>query len=142
MSNIRRKCPHCNGIYIGDGYKGTCGKQCYNSKKYETTMKSQGSYSKAHEVKKKKIHKHECKKCKTPFESNRANSVYCSFGCSYNAKSVNSDDRIKAANERWLSPAVPKKKSKWSIDDLNKMSEWKRVWDDESWTRRFNARRG
>lgn len=49
--------------------------------------------------------------------------------------------KIKAANEKWLNP-TPRKKPKYSFSQLNRMAEWKRLHDDEFWTKRFNAKRG
>lgn len=139
MTNKSKTCSHCNAIYIGDGYKDACTKECYFRKEYEEKMKKSGRCGKNHEVKKKTIHNHFCRKCKMEFKSNRKNSVYCSLGCSI--PRMSQEDRIKKANEKWLNPEE-KKKSKWNFGQLNRMAEYKRVFDDQSWTQNYNRYRG
>ena len=47
--------------------------------------------------------------------------------------------RIREANERWLLPKKPMKHAK-SLETLNKMAEYKRVFDDRGWDH-YNAGR-
>jgi hypothetical protein len=141
MSNIRKKCINCSRIYIGDGYKESCTRECFFKKKYEEHSLANGRYGKKHKVKTVSVHKHICKQCNQPFESNRKNSAFCSFGCS--RTQISQDKQIQAANERWLNPKPRKKPKKpKSFAQLNREAEWRRVWDDESWARNYNSYRG
>ena len=75
-----------------------------------------------------------CKDCGKKFQSTHKRRVFCSKECAYHYP-------IKKANEKWLNPK-PKKKPKYSLVQLDRMAEWKRIHDDNSWTNRFNGYRG
>lgn len=144
MSNQRKQCCNCRQIYIGDGYKDSCTRDCYFKKQYAEKMKSQGITGKRHQLIVKKIYNSICPVCNEPFEYNSKVIKYCIFGCAKAVKSgrmISQEDKIKAANAKWLEPKKPRKKGK-SFAQLNREAEWRRVWDDESWTRNFNANRG
>jgi hypothetical protein len=133
MSNVQKTCPTCHAIYIGDGYKNSCTRHCHFKSKYNEQYKLK--------TKKKMVYDHVCKKCKSFFKSNKKASLYCSFGCISRSGKKSNEEKIKEANEKWLLDK-PRKKPKYSIKDVNKMMEWKRVWDDNSWSQSFNMYRG
>lgn len=142
MSNERKTCPNCYRIYIGDGYKNACTKECYYKKAYEDMMVASGRYGSKHKVKKKKVFTLVCKRCKSDFEANTPGRKYCSFGCS-SFVGLSEEEKIRKANEDWLNNKpkyVPKRKK--SFAQLNREMEWKRVWDDESWARNYQMFRG
>ncbi len=135
MANIQKQCPRCHTIYIGDGYKHHCTKECYGKLVYE---KQRG----LKECKKKTIYERICLTCNESFLTNRKNTHSCSFGCqNANRPDRNAQAKIAKANARWLEDNKPKTKGK-SFDQLNKAAEWKRVWDDRSWQRQFQYVRG
>jgi len=143
MSNVRKKCPNCNKIYIGDGYKESCTRDCFFKKEYEIQIKESECYNKKHEIKKLRVHEHICKMCNSKFESNRKDTKKCSFGCQLASKRKNQQDKIAEANERWLNSTEKKPNSgQKSYSRLNKESEWRRVWNDDSWTKNYKIYRG
>ena len=79
-----------------------------------------------------------CQHCEQEFESGHKHRLFCSKTCSEKGKIK---QKIKGANEKWAEDK-PKKKPKYNFSQLNRMSEWKRLYDDETWTNRFNGRRG
>lgn len=136
MSNQRKQCCNCRKIYIGDGYKESCTRECYFKKKYAEKMNKR--------IKVKDVYSKICLVCNESFECNSKAIKYCSFGCAKAVKTgrpTSQEDKIKAANAKWLEPTKPRKKGK-SYAQLTREAEWRRVWDDESWTRNFNANRG
>ena len=143
MSNDRKRCINCNTIYIGSGYKKACTKECHNKKEYSIAMEKSGRFGKKHKVKIKPVHLKICDTCGEEFESNRKNSRACSFGCSLGATRQTQDEKISKANARWLNP-IPRKPNpkRKSYSQLNREAEWRRVWDDESWTRNYRSYRG
>lgn len=137
MSNERKKCPNCNGIYIGHGYKEVCTRECYFRREYQIKV------SPRFKVKQKKVFNLVCRRCNEGFESNSAVRKYCSYGCGIASKTPTESEKIAKANEDWLNNKtkyVPKRKK--SFAQLNREMEWKRVWDDESWARVYGSYRG
>jgi hypothetical protein len=102
---------------------------------------SQGWEARVHKIQKKKLYDQNCKTCQTSFKTNRKDVVYCCYSCS---KAKMPDyDKIKTANQKWLNSEPKKpKKNKISFTILNRQAEWKRVWDDDSWSKKFNMYRG
>lgn len=142
MSNVRKKCPNCNQIYIGDGYKESCTRECYFKKQYEDMMVGSGRHADKHKVKKRAIYTKICPKCNSEFETNTQQRKYCSFGCSDNSKTTE-QEKINKANERWLQDKpkyMPKNRK--SYAQLDREAEWRRVWDDDTWTRNYRSYRG
>lgn len=81
----------------------------------------------------KNIHQYICKCCNKIYMGDLTNNTFCSQECRKLMPT-------KRANEKWINPP-PKKRRKYTLRQLDKMAEWKRVWDDESWTNNFQAYR-
>ena len=137
MSNESKECATCATIYIGDGYKGACTKECFTHAEYR---KARGL---APRDKKKEVFDKTCLKCQEPFKTNRAKGKYCSYGCARASTRPNAQEKIMVANAKWLARTEsPMKRRGFSMAKLNKQAEWRRVWDDDSWTRHYQSVRG
>ncbi len=132
MSNL---CIRCNKVFKGDGFKNHCARNCFIKSKYEDMIGFKISS-------KKNVYELICSTCHVGFVSNSKNIKYCSHGCCVNSYKMSPEDKIRIANEKWLNGENKVIKKKKSLSQLNKEAEWKRVFDDESWTNRFNTSRG
>jgi hypothetical protein len=135
MSNIQKKCETCHKIYLGDGYKNRCTKECYWKGVYTATRGLKP-------IKKKVVYERICEVCDEPFQTNRKNQRDCSFGCSQSRKSLTADEKIKRANLRWLDDKHKPPANKKGFRQLNREAEWRRVWDDNSWNNHYAHIRG
>lgn len=90
--------------------------------------------------KEKKLPKLFCENCDEPFQAISKKSRFCSSRCTGANKNKKYKEKILKGNENWLNPK-PKKKMQTSFAQLDRQFEWKRVWDDESWTKKFNTYR-
>lgn len=61
------------------------------------------------------------------------NTAFCSQSC---RKSM----ATKKSNEKWITSPVEKKR-KYTLRQLDRIFEWKRTHDDESWTKKFQGER-
>lgn len=133
------KCLNCNRIYMGNGFKMACTRECYYRKEYETMMKKEGSRSKYNKVRKCKLYEKICALCHLPFQCNSKRKKYCSLGCSTIPRQRN--QTIQEANERWLN-SKPSKRICKSPFRLSKEESWRHLYDDDSWVIKFNTLRG
>ncbi len=136
MVCIPRLCDKCQSVYWSDSYGSF--HMCQPEKEEEDDDFYRPPPKKKKEKVEKPSYNHACKTCQQEFKSGHKHRVYCSEICSRKGENAK---KIKAANEKWLNP-TPRKKPKYSFSQLNRMAEWKRLHDDESWTKRFNAKRG
>lgn len=128
-------CKRCATVYKGSGYKAHCTKGCFHKTEYANHFNlSPGP--------KKEIYNHNCQQCGREFQNNRKVSKYCDFACSHKSKLVSPEEKIRRANEKWLKGEKLKPKTPKSYGQLNREAEWKRVWDDQSWTSHYGAVRG
>jgi len=68
-----------------------------------------------------------------------SNRKYCSRECQKSQRNkINREKTLLKSGETFLKEKV---KPKYSLAALNRMAEWKRVNDDESWLNRFQASR-
>lgn len=139
MSNTPYKCLNCNRIYIGKGYKLACSRECYYRKEYELMMKKEGSRSKYNKVRKCKVYERICATCHLPFECNSKRKKYCSLGCADLPRKRTTS--IQEANERWLN-SKPSKRINKSPFRLIQESQWRQLYDDDSWIVKYNTMRG
>lgn len=82
-----------------------------------------------------------CIYCGDEFEAKTKRSNFCGDQCRLlSERSTHREKTIKNANDRWLQN-IERKKSKYSLSQLTKIAEWKRIHDDESWLHRFKGSR-
>lgn len=121
-------CIRCSKAFRGEGCMGYCSSRCKASLEYKKIWRKEILDSSK-----------QCLGCGVQFNTANNQKKYCSYQCCDKARYVeDTKDQIKNAKDRWMSPQEPNNKK--SFHELNSMSEYRRVFDDESWANRFNAK--
>jgi hypothetical protein len=136
MPNIPKYCKECDRTYWSNFEYPS--HRCINIKEAHLEFKHFKKKETRPFKPKKPFLDYICKTCQAQFKSRRKGRVYCSPEC---RKKDELKMHIQTCNDKWMNPP-PRKKPKYSLSQLNRMAEWKRVWGDESWLKRFNAIRG
>lgn len=132
----RTRCEKCKVTFVRETPEQT---HCYRCLIEEVEVKRQTEYSKDHT---KRTAFRKCANCHKEFYS-ATKRTYCSDSCRQatyyaNKKMKATPKDHSKSNEKWLEDK-PKRKGK-SLDQLNKESEYKRVFDDKGWDHYLKGR--
>ena len=130
------KCKHCNKIrHSHDESMEFCSTSCKAKLEYYEKMSLVSSRVQRQKSQLKNHILYPCVGC----GAETSNRKYCSIECSRSVKNKAAREKtLQKTKETFVKERI---KPKYSLAALNRMAEWKRVNDDESWLNRFQASR-